>query len=164
MAALAPARDTLKTAFIALYNFVHQKGFNDFFARDDTQILSFDLSMNAYNNWLQGVAEMPNVEKKTAVAMRKCFWDDKKNAPAFTFAKKYGVLYGEKDTNYGDDAIFFQRQWILVFEALQKYTTLLRQETSWTKFFSLRRNQPAQQNADVPVEQLLSQLKQCIEE
>ena len=155
MAALAPARDTLKTAFIALYNFVSQKGFNDFFARDDTQILSFKLSMNAYRNWLRGAAEMPNVEKKTAVAMRKCFWDDKKNAPAFTFAKKYGVLYGEKDMNYGDDAIFFQHQW---------YTTLLRQETSWTKFFSLRRNQPAQQNADVPVEQLLSQLKQCIEE
>ena len=149
MSDFAAARAKLEQEFLKLYDFVQKRGVRDFFDEGSSQILEFESGMIAYRNWLRDGALSQKIEAKAAVAMRKWCYDDVKKELPFRYALKYR---GPRD-----DAVVLSHLWNNVIFALQDYTSLLKPASSWFSF-------PIWNGKNLPMQGLLLQLKQCVEE
>ena len=166
---LINARGFIQFYFAKLKTFVDQKGILELLDTNyERYSLDFGEKMIAYTNWLADTALPAGQELKVAMAMKRDFYNDYCKDRYYRFKKKYTVLYGDQDTNYGDDTVIFTRNWVAVFTALNTYIGLLETKKSWGAYF--RKVLPkfrtiGEHVQDTQhVQQLLLQLKQCIEE
>ena len=146
-----------------MITFVEQKGILELLdTKYESYRLDFEEKMIAYRNWLADPALPAGQELKVAMAMKRDFYNDYCKDHYYRFKTKYTIW------NHGDDAKEFTDNWVAIFTALNTYIGLLERKNSWGAYFgrSLRRIRYASDHVHDTqhVQQLLLQLKQCIDE
>ena len=156
-------RSQLYSVLLKMNQFVNEKGILELLdTKYESYRLDFEEKMIVYINWLADAALPTGRELKVAMKMRSDFENGYCKDHYYRFKTKYTIW------NHGDDAKEFTDNWVAIFTALNTYIGLLEKENSWGAYFGrpLRKLGFIREHVQDTqhVQQLLLQLKQCIEE
>jgi hypothetical protein len=156
-------RSWLYRVLLKMNQFVNEKGILELLdTKYESYSLDFGEKMIAYRNWLADAALPTRRELKVAMKMRSDFENGYCKDHYYRFKTKYTIW------NHGDNAKEFTDNWVNIFTALDTYIDMLQTKQSWgiyfrkvlPKLWNMREHVQDTQH----VQQLLLQLKQCIEE